>query len=100
MADGLCRISGIHLGIGLEDAKVGTPYVCGAKVKIAHSSSASVDKRTIHACWRVVTPRLSNLSFGWIITITDTVHLIPYLSCQLNVFGIEAGFKRKQPVTH
>ena len=28
MADGLCRISETHLGKGLEDAKVGTPYVC------------------------------------------------------------------------
>ena len=31
MADGLCRISGTHLGKGLEDAKVGTPCVCGRR---------------------------------------------------------------------
>ena len=31
MADGLCRIFGTHLGKGLEDAKVGTPCVCGRR---------------------------------------------------------------------
>ena len=63
----------------------------GAEVGIAHSSSASVDKRTIHVCWRLVTPRSSNPSFGWMITTTDTVYLKPYLCCQLSVFGIEVA---------
>ena len=31
MADGLVRISSTHLGIGLKDAKVGIPCVCGRR---------------------------------------------------------------------
>ena len=72
----------------------------GADVRIAHSSSALIDKRTILVCWRLVTPGSSNPSIGSMITTTDTVHLKPYLSYQLNVLGIEAGFKHKRPVTH
>ena len=101
MADGLCRISGTRTSAKVWKTQRQAPHVCaGAEVRIAHSSSASVDKRTIHVCWRVVTPRSSRTSFGWMITTTDMVHLKPYLSCQLNVFGIEAGFRHKRPVTH
>ena len=28
------------------------------EVRIAHSSSASVDKKTIYVCWRLVTPKI------------------------------------------
>ena len=69
---------------------------CYLRIMLVHGA-----RSVIQVCWRLVTTlRSSNPSFGWMITTTDTVHLKPYLSCQLNVFGIEAGFKHKRLVTH
>ena len=86
--DGLCRISGTRTSAMVWKTQRWALHVCaGAEVRIANSSSASVDKRTIHVCWRLVMPSSSNPSFGWMITTTDTVDLKPYLCCQLNVFS-------------
>ena len=86
MADGLCRISGTHPGIGLEDAKASTACVFGCRGQNRIFIVSLGRQANIHVYWRLVIAILSNSSFGWMITATDTVYLKLYLSCQLNVF--------------
>ena len=51
MADGLCRISVTCTSAKVWKTQRYALHVCaGAEVRIAHSSSVSVDKRTILAC--------------------------------------------------
>ena len=101
MVDGLYRMSGTRTSAKAWKTQRQALHEClGSEVSTTNSFTASVDKRTIYICWRLVTPRSSNPSFGWMIKTMEAVHLKTYLSGQLNVFGIEAGFKRKQSATH
>ena len=55
MADGLCRISGTRISTKVWKTQKQALHVCaGAEIRIAHSSSASVDKQTIHICRRLI----------------------------------------------